>query len=150
MTTPNNQIPEVPEATLDPAAGLNSALNTIDALLNTAVLEVGTNDPPVTPADGDMYVVGVGTGDWLGEDDNLARYVQEGDFWQFFEAGAQVRIVLALDDWSIWIWTESNGWQRWPVLDALTNAADDTAASGAGVAVGQVYRNGSVLQIRVT
>jgi len=32
----------------------------------------------------------------------------------------------------------------------LVNAANDTAAATAGVFVGQVYRNGSVLQIRVT
>lgn len=31
----------------------------------------------------------------------------------------------------------------------LTNAVDDTAAAAAGVVVGQVYRNGSVLMIRV-
>lgn len=34
-------------------------------------------------------------------------------------------------------------------MTGLTNAADDSAAATAGVAVGQVYRNGSVLQIRV-
>ena len=32
----------------------------------------------------------------------------------------------------------------------LTNAADDTAAAGAGVAVNQLYRNGSVVMIRVS
>jgi hypothetical protein len=32
----------------------------------------------------------------------------------------------------------------------LINAANDAAAAAAGVAVGQFYRNGSVVQIRVT
>jgi hypothetical protein len=32
----------------------------------------------------------------------------------------------------------------------LTNAADDTAAASAGVAVNQLYRNGSVVMIRVS
>jgi hypothetical protein len=32
----------------------------------------------------------------------------------------------------------------------LTNAANDAAAAAAGVAIGQLYRNGSVVQIRVT
>ena len=36
------------------------------------------------------------------------------------------------------------------ISGTLTNAADDTAAASAGVAVGQVYRNGSVLMIRVS
>jgi len=35
-------------------------------------------------------------------------------------------------------------------LAALPNAVDDTAAAGAGVAVGGLYRNGSVLMIRIT
>lgn len=33
--------------------------------------------------------------------------------------------------------------------DGLVNAVDDTAAAAAGVAVGTVYRNGSVVQVRV-
>jgi hypothetical protein len=32
----------------------------------------------------------------------------------------------------------------------LINAANDAAAAAAGVAIGQAYRNGSVLMIRVT
>jgi hypothetical protein len=38
-----------------------------------------------------------------------------------------------------------------PVLNPLpVNATDDTAAASAGVVVGGVYRNGSVLMVRVT
>ena len=32
----------------------------------------------------------------------------------------------------------------------LTNATNDTTAAAAGIAVGSFYRNGSVVQIRVT
>lgn len=35
-------------------------------------------------------------------------------------------------------------------LGSLANAVDDTAAAALGVQIGQVYRNGSVLQVRVT
>lgn len=34
------------------------------------------------------------------------------------------------------------------ILPLPVNAADDTAAAVAGVAIGQLYRNGSVLMIR--
>lgn len=95
MPTPNTGIPYVPEGTLDPAAGLNLSLNVIDALLQTNVIEVGRNDPPGSPSDGDMYIVGVGTGAWALEDDNLARYVAEGSFWQFYEAGVNVHSVTS-------------------------------------------------------
>lgn len=52
--------------------------------------------------------------------------------------------------------------QYFPKLDALVaalaagaapnlvNAANDAAAASAGVAVGNLYRNGSVVQVRVT
>lgn len=108
MTTPNTGIPYVPEGTQDPAAGLNLALNVIDALLQTAVIDMGQTAPPGSPNDGDLHIVGTGaTGAWAGQDNNLARYVAEGDFWQFYEAGTQVRIVLNLDDGGLYAWTGS-------------------------------------------
>ena len=36
------------------------------------------------------------------------------------------------------------------LVTSLTDAADDTAAAAAGVVVGQLYRNGSVVMIRVS
>lgn len=36
-----------------------------------------------------------------------------------------------------------------PKVSGLANAADDAAAAGAGVPVGSMYRNGSVLMVRV-
>jgi hypothetical protein len=108
LTTPNTGIPYVPEGTLDPAAGLNLSLNVIDALLQTKVLDLGLNTPPVSPADGDMYIVGAGTGAWSDEDDNLARYVADGDFWQFYEAGVNVHIVAYAG--AIYIYQGSSGW----------------------------------------
>jgi len=53
------------------------------------VINVGENTPPVTPNFLDAYIVGVGTGDWLGLDDNLvvwngldwvARLPETGNF----------------------------------------------------------------------
>lgn len=36
------------------------------------------------------------------------------------------------------------------LLAALVNAANDTAAAAAGVAVGQLYRNGNFLMVRIS
>ena len=109
MPTPNSGIPYVPENTTDPAAGLNLSLNVIDALLTPEVLGLGTTSPPGSPSDGDLYVVGAGaTGAWAGEDDNLARYVAEGAFWQFYEAGIQAKAVLYLGAW--YTFFGSAGW----------------------------------------
>jgi hypothetical protein len=47
--------------------------------------------------------------------------------------------------------TQTEGDARYLQLTlSLTNAVDDTAAAAAGVAVGRLYRNGSVVMIRVT
>lgn len=111
MATPNTGIPYVPENTTDPAAGLNLALNVIDALLQTAVLDMDRTEPPESPSDGDLHIVGGGaTGAWEGQDDNLARYVAEGDFWQFYTAGAQVKLVLNFADSGLYKFDGSNGW----------------------------------------
>lgn len=110
MLTPNRGIPYVPENTLDPAAGLNDSLNVIDALLQTAVISMGEAAPPMSPQDGDMHIVGSGTGAWAGQDDNLARYVAEGAFWQFYQAGVNVVLVLNLDDGGLYAYAGSSGW----------------------------------------
>lgn len=96
--TPNHNIPYVPEGVLDPAPGTNLALNDIDALIQLQVLELGINDPPGSPADGDLYIVGTGSGVWVGLDDHLVRYVAEGDFWQDWEPGTEVVLALNLVD----------------------------------------------------
>lgn len=95
MPTPNSGIPYVPENTIDPAAGLNESLRVIDALIQAAVIGYQEVTPPTTPDDGDRYIVGDGaTGAWAGQDQNMAQYVAEGNFWQFYEAGTQVHLVL--------------------------------------------------------
>lgn len=101
--TPRAGIPYVPENTTNPAAGLNRALNVIDALLQTVVVSVAETEPPVTVADGDQYIVATGaTGDWSGRDGWLARWVEEGSSWQFFEPGVQVGLVINNGDGNLY------------------------------------------------
>lgn len=95
MPTPNSGIPYVPENTIDPAAGLNESLRVIDALIQASVVGYQQTTPPSSPEDGDRYIVGDGaTGAWAGQDQNMAQYVEEGNFWQFYEAGQQIHLVL--------------------------------------------------------
>lgn len=84
MNTINNAIPFVPENTIDPAAGLNLSLNTIDALLQVLVQSVGENAPPVA-TEGQRFIVGTApTGAWAGQANKLARWIDGA--WQFFDA----------------------------------------------------------------
>ena len=89
MNTPNNEIPFVPENTLDPAAGLNQAIDKVDGLLQLSVIDF-LDAPPASPSDGDRYIVTVGVGAWLGQDDKVARYIADGDSWQFYDAYSAV------------------------------------------------------------
>jgi len=109
MSTPSTGIPYVPQNVLDPAAGINKSFDHIDALLQSTVISMALNSPPSSPADGDQYIVGSGaSGAWAGHADDLARYVSEGSFWQFFVAGDNVRIVLNEDDGGLYAFIAGN------------------------------------------
>ena len=98
MSSVNNNIPFVPENTIDPAAGLNESINVIDALTQIRVVSVGTNTPPGSPANGARYIVGTApTGAWAGQADKLARWLD--GVWTFFDAA----IVVNLADNKLWI-----------------------------------------------
>src|ERR1700743_1891487 len=119
--TPNNQIPYVPENTIDPAAGLNISLDVIDALLNTRVESMTLNTPPGSPADGAMYVVGrAQTGAWTGHSKAVARWTAEGAFWTFYAAGAQAWFVINKADNSIYTWNA--GTSSWTAAGGIADA----------------------------
>lgn len=109
--TPQLGIPLVPEGTIDPAAGLNIALNDLDALASAgvvAVLSMALTAPPGSPDDGDQYIVATGgTGAWEGLETHLVRYVDEGDFWQDWAPGARFHLVLDLSSGSMYRWNGS-------------------------------------------
>lgn len=114
--TPNRGIPYVPQGTLDPAAGLNLSLNVVDALLQCAVISMDLTAPPGSNSDGDMYLVaatgGTATGDWATKENHLARYVADGDFWQFYVPGVAVFVVMNREDGGLYAFQEGSpgGW----------------------------------------
>lgn len=60
---------------------INDAFYLISALLNGGALSQGDNSPPVSPADGDVYILGSSpTGAWTGESKKVAYYVSG---WKF-------------------------------------------------------------------
>lgn len=113
------EIPDVPENTLDPAAGLNLALRIQRTLTQTCVISMALTSPPGSPANGDKYIVASGaTGAWSGMDDYLAEYVTEGAHWDFFEPGTLARFVVNMDDsWGYYYDTEASS-PSWVALIA--------------------------------
>lgn len=50
------------------------------------VLDKDLADPPVSPTEGDKYIVAAeATGDWVGKEDNIAEW--NGTEWVFTEIG---------------------------------------------------------------
>lgn len=85
-----------PDASGDHAsASIGTTVNPVNRRLKML------NDPPGTPATDDAYMVGTGTGDWAGHDNEIATY--NGAAWVFSEIVSGDRfIVLATseDDWA--------------------------------------------------
>jgi hypothetical protein len=82
--------------------------------------------PPATGADGDLYIVGVGaTGAWAGQDNNLARFVDEGNFWEFFVAGTQVFFIVNLEDGNLYKYLDSSPGPGWVVAAGIPEAPND-------------------------
>lgn len=59
----------------------NEALRIVDVLANALIIDRDLSTPPGSPSNGDLYIVAAtGTGDWAGQDGNLAFYY---DGWTF-------------------------------------------------------------------
>jgi len=80
-TTSHINITLVEQSQAQKEVTVNAALSRIDALLNTGVISRTTSAPPVSPAAGDVYIVGTSpTGAWAGQADNITFYDQS---WKF-------------------------------------------------------------------
>lgn len=77
MNTTNNNIPYVPENTVDPAAGLNDAIRVIDALLQCEVKGF-VDQLPTSANDGDLYIDNTNK--------QLCQFVAQGSFWNRYNA----------------------------------------------------------------
>ncbi len=110
----------------------NEAFARVDAVLNTGFIDHTLATPPVSPSEGDVYIVAAtGTGDWAGQDDNVAYF--DGGVWRFIVPGEGLRLWSAPEDrdyiydGSAWL-AESNrqlGYDQaqYQVLKTLTDGA---------------------------
>lgn len=87
---------------------VNEALQIIDAIVQTGVIDKDLTTPPASPSEGDIYIVGASaTGAWDGQDDDVAIYQDGG--WVF---------VTPSDGWIAWVTDEStlyvyeSGWGK--------------------------------------
>lgn len=125
-TSVNNAIPFVPENTIDPAAGLNLAINVIDMLLQLGVSSVGENTPPAG-VEGQRHIVGSSpNGAWAGQANKVARFLDGA--WSF--ASAQYAVLLTgptlyirgTAGWSAVVSSSGATWGQ--IVGTLTDQAD--------------------------
>ncbi len=61
----------------------NMALNMLDALVQSSVESSILSVPPLSPTEGNLWLVdSVATGDWTSHDNELAQFI--GGIWQFY------------------------------------------------------------------
>jgi hypothetical protein len=83
----------------------NEALRVLDALVMLAVLDRDLSAPPVSPAEGDRYIVkAAGSGAFFGKDNQIAHYADGG--WHFYPPGAGWLCYVA-DENRLAAWTGS-------------------------------------------
>ncbi len=92
--------------------GMDANLKKLGAVVHLSTLAI-QNDPPVSPSEGDRYIVGVGTGDWETYDDEIAVYID--DDWVYYEAN-EGWLCWNVDNTSLLVFTSGS----WEVLFALT------------------------------
>jgi hypothetical protein len=96
MNTPNLGLPFLMAAQAQKHVTHNEALRALDALVHLAVIDRDATTPPVSPAEGDRYIVAAGGAEaWDGHDLEIAAY-QDGA-WAFF---------APLQGWRSWVGDE--------------------------------------------
>lgn len=146
-TTPHLGLTLLEQAQAQKELTVNTALYRIEALLNTAVLDKDLASPPVSPAEGDVYIVAdSATDEWSGHDGEVAYFEQ---VWRF---------VAPNNGLMFWVADESKFYQfdgaDWgemstssSTLDALSNVTIASVADGEALvydAVNSRWTNGAV------
>lgn len=95
-TTNNLAITLVEQSQAQKEVTVNAALTRIDAILNASAIDKDVATPPGSPSAGDVYIVAASaTGDWSGEDGNLAYFDQ---VWKFIAPQEGMKIWVGDED----------------------------------------------------
>lgn len=123
VTTPHVGLTLVEQSQSQKEVTVNEAFTRIDALMNSGVIDKDLSTPPGSPSAGDVYIVGSSaTGDWSGEDDNIAYFDQ---IWRFVTPNEGMTLWVNDED-DLYSW-DGNAWQRTnaSVAGNFTIIADD-------------------------
>ena len=102
---------------------VNEALKLLDAIIQAGVIDKDLTAPPGSPSEGDIYIVGASaTGDWAGQDDDLAIY-QDGAW--VFVTPLNGFIAFVADESTLYVFNSS-----WTSLAGILGASYLPLAGG--------------------
>jgi hypothetical protein len=106
--TPNLGITNLEAAQSQKHVTVNEGWQTLDAIVQLSVEDRNLTAPPVSPTDGDAYIVAAGaTGLWAGQDNNVAYFNNAA--W-FFHTPKDGWIAYVLDEQVHYKYTTVGGW----------------------------------------
>ena len=129
MTTPIIGAPELVEGQAVPETTVNEIVRYLEFFASGGAIEDRDLLTPaaLTPADGDAYLIdGTGAGDWAGEDNNIALYVNTG--WIYITPTEGM--VLYVKDEDVRIVYDGAAW----ALSGTSGGADPLATAPVHVA----------------
>lgn len=107
MTTSKYNLPLITSGQAQKEVSYNTAVHVLDALLFPRVTDRDLSTPPVSPANGALYLVATGaSGAWSSHDGKLALW-QDG--W-YFTAPLNGMLVFVIDE-NIWLHYVNSNWQ---------------------------------------
>ena len=140
-TTPNLTLAYIAASQAQKEVTHNAALNDLDLLAKTSVIDYTLSTPPATPTTGDSYIVGPSpTGAWSGAANALAGYY----------AGWTLKTPQA--GWMVWtrngnrvLYYTGSAWAllTTPKLDATTTWSPGTLTTGTGALSAAITATGA-------
>lgn len=128
MTKTNNlNISLVEQSQAQKEVTINEAITALEALQNRGIEDKDLSSPPVSPSDGDVYIIATSaTGDWLGHENDIAYYSSS---WKFVSPNEG--LLMWMKDENSLYYFDGSGWQAFSSgsdeMDKLgINATADT------------------------
>ena len=131
-TTPRLTLPYILTQQAQKEVTHAAGLNRLDALVQPVVQQIGLNTPPVSPAEGQCWIIGASpTGAWTGQANRLAQRI--GGAWAFYAPFVGL-VVFEAATLSQWGWN-GTGWTLAAprLLQASVTYDPPSLAAGAGV-----------------
>lgn len=124
-TTARLSLPHILPAQAQKHVTHNEALAALDVIVQLSVASFDATTPPAAPVEGEVHAIGAGTGDWAGQDGQLAAFVNAG--WMYLAPQTGWR-AWGLGDSSLRVWDGS----AWVVQGGGTGSLNNLPGVGVG------------------